>query len=68
MIKIIMHGSSGKMGHVVCSIVKEDPNCEIVAGIDPSGNSSDFPVFKSVSECDVAADVIIDFSTAAAYS
>lgn len=66
MIKIIMHGSSGKMGHVVCSIVKDDPNCEIVAGIDPSGNSLDFPVFKTVAECNVPADVIIDFSTAVA--
>ncbi|MEA4972296.1 MAG: 4-hydroxy-tetrahydrodipicolinate reductase [Candidatus Metalachnospira sp.] len=66
MIKIIMHGSSGKMGHVVCSIVNEDPNCEVVAGIDPSGVGIDFPVFKTAAECDVAADVIIDFSTAAA--
>lgn len=66
MIKIIMHGSSGKMGHVVRSIVDEDPTCEIVAGIDPTGDSVDFPVFKTANECDVDADVIIDFSTAVA--
>lgn len=66
MIKIIMHGCSGKMGKVVCQIVKDDPACEIVAGIDPFGESSDFPVFKTVNECDIAADVIIDFSTASA--
>jgi len=66
MIKIIIHGSSGKMGHVVHSIVKNDPNCEIVAGIDPNGQNSDFPVFRTAAECNVPADVIIDFSTAVA--
>ena len=66
MTKIIMHGCSGKMGKVVCSIVKDDPDCVIAAGIDPFGESDDFPVFRSPSECNVDADVIIDFSTASA--
>lgn len=66
MTKIIMHGCSGKMGRVVCSIVKDDPDCVIAAGIDPFGESDDFPVFRSPSECNVDADVIIDFSTASA--
>lgn len=66
MTKIIMHGCSGKMGNVVCSLVKDDPHCVISAGIDPFGDSSDFKVYKTPSECDVEADVIIDFSTAAA--
>jgi len=54
------------MGKVVCQIVKEDSSCEIAAGIDPFGESPDFPVFKTPEECDVDADVIIDFSTASA--
>lgn len=66
MIKIIMHGCSGKMGQVVRSIVKEDTGCEIVAGIDPSGGDLEFPVFKTISECNADADVIIDFSAVAA--
>lgn len=66
MTKIIMHGCCGKMGKVVCQIVKEDSSCEIAAGIDPFGESPDFPVFKTPEECDVDADVIIDFSTASA--
>lgn len=66
MTKIIMHGCGGKMGKVVCQIVKEDSSCEIAAGIDPFGESPDFPVFKTPEECDVDADVIIDFSTASA--
>lgn len=34
MVKLIMHGCNGKMGQVITKIVKEDPNVEIVAGID----------------------------------
>ena len=62
MIKVIMHGCCGKMGKVVCQLVNDDPDCELVAGIDPFGENADFPVFKSVFDCDVDADVIIDFS------
>ena len=66
MTKIIMHGCSGKMGKVVCSIAADDPNCTICAGIDPFGSSSDFTVYKTPAECDADGDVIIDFSTASA--
>ena len=67
MVKMIMHGCNGKMGQVVTKIVKEDANAEIVAGIDKyMGISNDYPVFESIDKCDVEADVVIDFSNAAA--
>lgn len=67
MVKIIMHGCNGKMGQVISEIVKEDENAEIVAGIDVSDHiKNDYPVFKSISECNVKADVVIDFAAAAA--
>lgn len=66
MTKIIMHGCSGKMGHVVCNLVKDDNDCVIAAGIDPFGDSPDFTVYKTPALCDTEADVIIDFSTASA--
>ncbi|MBS5139671.1 MAG: 4-hydroxy-tetrahydrodipicolinate reductase [Clostridium sp.] len=66
MVNIIMHGCGGKMGHVVADLVKNDPDCQIVAGIDPTVPAPDFPVFASPAECTVDADVIIDFSTATA--
>ena len=67
MTKIIMHGCGGKMGHVVANIVANDANCEIVAGVDPrSAEELAFPVFQNIADCNVAADVIIDFSTATA--
>lgn len=67
MVKMIMHGCNGKMGQVITKIVKEDANAEIVAGIDTyMGIANDYPVFESIAKCDVPADVVIDFSNAAA--
>ncbi|WP_304508302.1 4-hydroxy-tetrahydrodipicolinate reductase [Anaerotignum sp.] len=66
MIKIIMHGCGGKMGQVVAEIVANDDACQIVAGIDPRVPEASFPVFPTPADCNVAADVIIDFSTAIA--
>ena len=67
MVKMIMHGCNGRMGHVIVDLVKEDAAIEVVAGVDAYGeNSYDFPVFKSLSECNVDADVIVDFSNASA--
>ncbi len=67
MTKIIMCGCNGKMGRVISQIVKEDAACEIVAGVDISGEQLDsYPVFKSITECNVEADAVIDFSAPAA--
>ena len=69
MTKIIMCGCNGKMGRVISQLVKEDENAEIVAGVDISGEQlEDYPVFKSITECDTEADVVIDFSAPAALS
>lgn len=65
MVNIIMNGCNGKMGQVITGIVKEDANATIVAGIDVyDGIKNDYPVFASLNECTVKADVIIDFSNA----
>ncbi len=67
MVRMIMHGCNGKMGQVITKIVKEDPNAEIVAGIDSyMGIVNEYPVFESIEKCDVEADVVIDFSNASA--
>ena len=63
MTRIIMCGCNGKMGRVISQIVREDSDAEIVAGIDISGTQLDeYPVFTNITECDVEADVVIDFS------
>ena len=67
MIKAIMNGCNGRMGQVITAICKEDPEIEIVAGVDLyDGIKNDYPVFPNISVCDVKADVIIDFSNAKA--
>lgn len=67
MVRVIMHGCNGKMGQVITKIIKEDAQAEIVAGIDKyMGIANEYPVFESIEKCDVEADVVIDFSTAAA--
>lgn len=67
MVKIMMHGCNGKMGQTISRIVKEDSDAQIVAGIDKyMGIANEYPVFESIEKCDVEADVIIDFSNAAA--
>lgn len=63
MTKVIMNGCNGKMGQCITGICKNDPDVEIVAGIDVyDGIKNDYPVFSSISACDVKADAIIDFS------
>lgn len=67
MTRIIMHGCNGKMGQVITGICKEDDTVEIVAGIDVIDNRDNgYPVFTDISNCDVEADVIVDFAAAAA--
>ena len=67
MVKAIMHGCNGQMGQMITSIVKDMDEIEIVAGVDISDHiKNDYPVFKSFAECDVVADVVIDFASAKA--
>jgi len=67
MTRVIMNGCNGKMGQCITGICKADPEIQIVAGVDVyDGIENDYPVFSSIETCDVEADVIIDFSNAAA--
>ena len=67
MVRAIMHGCNGHMGQVITGLIKADEGIELVAGIDKyTGISNDYPVIESLEKCDVEADVIIDFSNAAA--
>lgn len=62
-----MNGCNGKMGQCITQICAQDPDIEIVAGIDMyDGIKNTYPVFASLAECTVDADVIIDFSNAKA--
>lgn len=67
MVKAIMHGCNGKMGQVISRLVEQDKEIEIVAGIDLyDGISNSYPVFKTIADCNIEADVIIDFAASTA--
>ena len=63
MLNIILNGCNGRMGQVLTRMIAAGENMQVVAGIDATGEvKSDYPVFKSAEDCDIKADVIIDFS------
>lgn len=67
MVKMIMHGCNGHMGQVITELAAQDPDVEIVAGIDVADNRENgYPVFTNIFDCNIEADVIIDFAAAAA--
>ena len=67
MVRAIMHGCNGKMGRVITGLISEDEGIRIVAGVDAyTAVPNEYPVFDSIEKCDVAADVVIDFSNASA--
>lgn len=67
MVKAIMHGCNGHMGQVITGLIKDDPEIEIVAGIDPVDcRDNGYPVFPNLHACTVDANVIIDFTSAKA--
>lgn len=67
MVRMIMHGCNGAMGQVITGIVAAQKDIQIVAGIDVNPvQKNDYPVFAALEDCDVEADVVVDFTAAAA--
>lgn len=63
MSKIVISGSSGKMGHAVADVISTRTDCEVIAGIDLNPvKYSDFTVYNSPVELPETPDVIVDFS------
>ncbi|MBR5968760.1 MAG: 4-hydroxy-tetrahydrodipicolinate reductase [Lachnospiraceae bacterium] len=67
MIRVILHGANGYMGRTVEQFAAEREGLTIVAGVDTAGTPSGaFPVYARTEEVQEEADVVIDFSVAAA--
>ena len=67
MTRVIMHGCNGKMGQMIAGLIAQDEEVKLVAGVDVYDQGRNpFPVYKHISDCDVQADVIIDFCNPAA--
>ena len=64
--RIILHGSSGKMGTAITELA-QNKRRKIVAGIDKKKREHlSYPVYEDLSCCTEDADVLIDFSNAQA--
>ncbi|MEG2234527.1 MAG: 4-hydroxy-tetrahydrodipicolinate reductase, partial [Oscillospiraceae bacterium] len=66
MIKIIICGILGNMGSRLLETCFNDNGVNVVAGVDKRGGVlSNIPLFESFTDCNVSADVVIDFSNPA---
>ena len=64
MVKVILNGASGAMGKVVADLISADPDMEVVVGVDRrSDMDAAFPIMDNINKVNVAADVVIDFSS-----
>ncbi len=67
--KIIICGCNGKMGKAIAESVKKFENFVVVAGVDINhSEKNEFPVFESIEQVNLPADVVIDFSHPSALS
>ncbi len=64
MLKIVINGCNGKMGHVLTETAEKDPGVAVIAGIDKNIERfrNKFPVYENINEFEGNADVILDFS------
>ncbi len=68
MTNIILSGCNGKMGQVITRLVSERDDVKIVGGIDINDClKNTYPVFTCLEDCNVDADVIVDFSHPSAF-
>lgn len=67
MVRIIMHGCNGRMGRMITGIVADDPDVEIISGVDINTEcANSYPVVDSIEKADKSADAVVDFGNAAA--
>ncbi len=62
MINVMVNGCNGKMGHVVCDLVKQDETLCLQSGFDKFASDSDFPTYTDIADIKEIPNVIIDFS------
>lgn len=63
MIKVLVHGSGGKMGTEVIRCIQKMQGVELLCGVDAVGKGvEDYPHYTSFTQVPTAPDVIIDFS------
>lgn len=67
MISLVIHGCSGRMGHILTELAQKDARFTIAAGVDAAPVASlPYPIYSSLDKVTEPFDCVIDFSTAAA--
>ena len=66
MVQILLNGCCGKMGQVIYDVINQFPELNIIAGVDKYPAECKFQTFTSLSNVNVAYDVLLDFSSPAA--
>ena len=66
MIKVLVHGSNGKMGGHVLEAISKNESCELFCGVDKmSSGNENYPYYSDFDSIKDKPDVIIDFGKAA---
>ena len=63
--KVLIYGIGGKIGHTLVREINKFDALQLAGGVDKfayNDNNLNVPVFKSLKDCTVKADIIIDFS------
>lgn len=64
-IRVIISGCNGRMGQVITRMCGQAEDMEVVAGFDLNTEKrAGYPVYADPMECQIPADVLIDFSNA----
>jgi len=63
MVKVLLVGCNGKMGHMISSVAASSSNMKIIAGVDMQTTCSfDYPIYECISKVVEDVDVVLDFS------
>ncbi|MBK5263214.1 MAG: 4-hydroxy-tetrahydrodipicolinate reductase [Peptostreptococcaceae bacterium] len=63
MTNIILHGCKGRMGQAIIQLISQSENLNLAAGIDSNTDGTEsYPAFSRIKDCNIAGDVLIDFS------
>ena len=63
MIQVLVHGASGRMGQMICSILQDTPDMALAAQVSPDlKENAAQNIFASLEHNTVLADCVIDFS------
>lgn len=62
MLNVILSGANGRMGKVLQTLIAQQTEMQVVAGIDREAFEANFPTYQTIADCRESADVVIDFS------